>query len=109
VHGSALAFLILAYLAAMGVALWTGVPPQTLLTWGAGGAALLWLIVLVTLPWNLHFRAREVLGELRRSRAAGILVTDEVLDSPRAIHIDEAENRLHVQKALLHALLTGEL
>ena len=32
-HGSALALLILAYLAALGVALWTGVPPQTLLTW----------------------------------------------------------------------------
>ena len=38
-----------------------------------------------------------------------VKVTDEVLDSARAIHIDEAENRLHVQKALLHALLTGEL
>ena len=38
-----------------------------------------------------------------------VKVTDEVLDGPRAIHIDEAENRLHVQKALLHALLTGEL
>ena len=34
-----------------------------------------------------------------------IKVTDEVLDSPRAIHIDEAENRLHVQKALLKRLL----
>lgn len=79
VHGSALAFLLLAYIAALGIALWTGVPPQTLLTWGAGGAALMWLIVLVTLPWNLHFRAREVLGELRRSRAAGILVTEEQL------------------------------
>lgn len=78
-NGSALAFLILAYLAALAVALWTGVPPQTLLTWGAGGAALLWLIVLITLPWNLHFRAREVLGDLRRSRAAGIKVTDEQL------------------------------
>lgn len=78
-QGSALALLILAYLAALGVALWTGVAPQTLLTWGAGGAALLWLIVLVTLPWNLHFRAREVLGELRRSQAAGIAVTAEQL------------------------------
>jgi len=38
-----------------------------------------------------------------------VKVTDEVLDSPRAIHIDEAENRLHVQKALMHALLRGEL
>lgn len=79
VNGPALAFLITAYLAALGVALWTGVPPQVLLTWGAGGAALLWLILLVTLPWNLHFRAREVLGDLRRSRAAGILVSDEQL------------------------------
>jgi N-acetylornithine carbamoyltransferase len=35
----------------------------------------------------------------------GVKVTDEVLDSPRAIHIDEAENRLHVQKSLLANLL----
>jgi len=38
-----------------------------------------------------------------------VKVTDEVLDGPRAIHIDEAENRLHVQKALMTALLRGEL
>jgi N-acetylornithine carbamoyltransferase len=37
-----------------------------------------------------------------------VKVTDEVLDSPRAIHIDEAENRLHVQKALMKALLAGD-
>lgn len=34
-----------------------------------------------------------------------VKVSDEVLDSPRAIHIDEAENRLHVQKAVLARLL----
>ncbi|MDI6402571.1 N-acetylornithine carbamoyltransferase [Balneolaceae bacterium ANBcel3] len=33
-----------------------------------------------------------------------VVVTDSVLDSPRAIHIDEAENRLHVQKAVLMKL-----
>lgn len=76
-QGSAIALLILAYLAALGVAVWSDVPPGTLLTWGAGGAAMLWLVVLVTLPWNLHFRAREVLAEMRRSREAGIKVTDE--------------------------------
>ena len=78
-NGPALSLFFLAYLAALGVALWTGVPPGTLLTWGAGGAALLWLILLVTLPWNLHLRAREVLAEMKRSRAAGIAVTDEQL------------------------------
>ncbi len=34
-----------------------------------------------------------------------VKVTDEVLDSPAAIHIDEADNRLHVQKALLRRLV----
>jgi ornithine carbamoyltransferase len=32
-------------------------------------------------------------------------ITDEVLDSPAAIVFDQAENRLHVQKALLCHLL----
>jgi N-acetylornithine carbamoyltransferase len=35
----------------------------------------------------------------------GVKVTDGVLDSPRSIHIEEAENRLHVQKALMRTLL----
>lgn len=69
--------LILAYVAALGVAMWRDVPPETLITWGAGGAALIWLVVLVTLPWNLHFHAREVLAEMRRSKEAGINVTAE--------------------------------
>jgi N-acetylornithine carbamoyltransferase len=30
-----------------------------------------------------------------------VIVTDEVIDSPRSVVIDEAENRLHVQKAVL--------
>lgn len=36
-----------------------------------------------------------------------VKVTDEVLDGPRAIHLDEAEGRLHVQKALMVRLLGG--
>jgi ornithine carbamoyltransferase len=32
-------------------------------------------------------------------------VTDEVMESPRSIVFDEAENRLHVQKAILLMLL----
>jgi len=32
-------------------------------------------------------------------------VTEGVIDSPRSIIYDQAENRLHVQKALLHTLL----
>lgn len=34
-----------------------------------------------------------------------VIVTDSVLDSPASVVIDEAENRLHVQKAILEKLL----
>ena len=35
-------------------------------------------------------------------------VTDEVLDGPQSVVLDQAENRLHVAKAVLLALLGGE-
>jgi N-acetylornithine carbamoyltransferase len=34
-----------------------------------------------------------------------VIVTDEVIDSAKSVVIDEAENRLHVQKAILNKLL----
>ena len=36
-----------------------------------------------------------------------VKVTDAVIDSPRSLVIDEAENRLHVQKAVMDALING--
>jgi ornithine carbamoyltransferase len=37
----------------------------------------------------------------------GLEVTDAVMDSPRSVVYDQAENRLHVQKAILHSLLSA--
>ncbi|MFL6227671.1 MAG: N-acetylornithine carbamoyltransferase [Pyrinomonadaceae bacterium] len=36
------------------------------------------------------------------------IVTDEVIDSPAAVVIDEAENRLHAQKAIMKAVTSDE-
>jgi ornithine carbamoyltransferase len=36
----------------------------------------------------------------------GLEVSEGVIDAPRSIIYDQAENRLHVQKAILHTLLT---
>jgi len=37
----------------------------------------------------------------------GLEVTDAVMDSQRSVVYDQAENRLHVQKAILHSLLNS--
>jgi N-acetylornithine carbamoyltransferase len=38
-----------------------------------------------------------------------VIVSDQVIDSPASVVIDEAENRLHVQKAILARLLGGQI
>jgi hypothetical protein len=53
-----------------------GVPLATLLAIGAGGVALAWLIVLVTVPWNLYFAARQVVADMALSRERGITVRE---------------------------------
>ena len=37
-----------------------------------------------------------------------VIMTDEVFDSPSCIAYDEAENRLHVQKAIMTTLIVNE-
>jgi ornithine carbamoyltransferase len=37
----------------------------------------------------------------------GLEVTDAVMDSPQSVIFEQAENRLHVQKAILYLLLGG--
>jgi hypothetical protein len=71
VVGTAAALLI-AWLADI-----TGVSPRTILSIGAGAAALTWLIVLVAVPWNLYFAARRVVTEIAVSRARGISIRAE--------------------------------
>ena len=50
------------------------VPAVTLLTVAAVVVALSWLVVLVTVPWNLYFAARRAAQEMAVSRDRGITV-----------------------------------
>jgi hypothetical protein len=61
--------LLIAWLARV-----VSVPLTTLLTVGAVVIGLSWLIVLVTVPWNLYFAARRAAAEMAVSRERGINV-----------------------------------
>jgi N-acetylornithine carbamoyltransferase len=66
-----------------------------------------------------QYRSKWIVDEEKMSRTnsgvfmhclpvrRNVIVTDAVIDSPASVVIDEAENRLHVQKAILAGLLGG--
>ncbi|MFD0317562.1 hypothetical protein [Streptomyces flavalbus] len=62
--------------AALVVAHAAGAPPEVVFAAGAGVLSLLWLLLLLTLPWNLYFRAHAVLAEIAVSREKGIVVSE---------------------------------
>lgn len=47
---------------------------SVVLSLGAGALCLLWLVLLLTVPWNLYFQARHILHELPESRERGLAI-----------------------------------
>lgn len=66
---------VVAAVAALVFAYAAGAPPAVVFAVGAGALSLLWLLLLLTLPWNLYFRAQAVLAEIAVSREKGIEVS----------------------------------
>ncbi len=54
-------------------------------TVGLGLLCLAWLVALVVLPWNLHFRARHLLAEMRLSERRGVAVDEEARAEARRV------------------------
>ncbi|MFI0240833.1 hypothetical protein [Streptomyces sp. NPDC016845] len=51
-----------------------GIPAETVLLVLGGAVCLMWLVLLLTVPWNLYFRARSVVHEAGVSREKGLAV-----------------------------------
>ncbi len=66
--------LSLGVLLVFGLLRWLGMPTGQLLDWVIGLAIAWWLVVVVTIPWNIHFAARHVLAEAAELRRRGISV-----------------------------------
>ncbi|MEB3180957.1 MAG: hypothetical protein VKL59_18280 [Nostocaceae cyanobacterium] len=72
--------IVLVVLLAFSVLQWFHVPAGNFLDWVIGGASFWWLLVIVTVPWNVHFQAKAVLAEAGQSQEKNISVDDKQLD-----------------------------
>jgi hypothetical protein len=59
---------------------WFHIPTGNFLDWVIGGVSFWWLLVIVTVPWNVHFQAKEVLAEGAQSTEKGIPVDEKQLE-----------------------------
>ncbi|MBE9041254.1 hypothetical protein IQ235_10730 [Oscillatoriales cyanobacterium LEGE 11467] len=68
--------LVILMLLSFGVLQWLQVPTGSFLDWVIGAASFWWLMAIVTVPWNIHFRAKAVLAGAAESQERGIAVDD---------------------------------
>jgi hypothetical protein len=74
---SSIVGILVAVLLGFGVLQWFHIPAGNFLDWAIGGASFWWLLVIVTVPWNVHFQAKEVLAEAAQSQEKGIPVDNK--------------------------------
>ena len=74
---SLLVILILLVVAGLGMVNWVGIPTGSLVDWVIGIAIFGWLMAITTVPWNIHFQAREVIAEVTLSLEKGITIAPE--------------------------------
>ncbi|HAC64365.1 MAG TPA: hypothetical protein DCF68_12700 [Cyanothece sp. UBA12306] len=53
---------------------WLQIPAGNLIDWVIGVASFWWLMVIVTVPWNIYFDAKEVIAEAATSQEKGITI-----------------------------------
>ena len=57
-----------------GIVQWLNISAGSLIDWLIGIASFWWLLVIITIPWNIYFDARETLTEAEISQEKGLEV-----------------------------------
>ncbi len=74
-------FVLLVY----GLLQWLHVPTGSFLDWVIAVAIFEWLLVIVTVPWNIHFEAKEVIAEAAQSAEKGIRVDEKQVNYAKMV------------------------
>lgn len=91
--------LALLLLLVFGILQWLHIPSGSFLDWLIGIASFWWLLVIVTIPWNIHFAAKGVLIEGAESRKKGITV-----DAQQMHYVERVAKRALWSAIALHTL-----
>lgn len=93
--------LLILVLGSFGILQWLHIPAGNFLDWVIGAASFCWLLVIVTVPWNIHFDAKEVLAEAALSADKGIAVDEKQVKYAKVV-----ANRSFWVAIALHILST---
>lgn len=55
-----------------GIGQWLDISPGNLIDWIIGITSFWWLLVIVTIPWNIYFDAREAIADAQVSQQKGL-------------------------------------
>jgi hypothetical protein len=81
---------------------------STVLSVGMGALCLLWLVLLLTVPWNVYFQARELIREIQTSREQGLEVPPGRDEEARriAVRMRAAAIGAHLLSAAILTVIT---
>ncbi len=78
---------------------WLHIPAGNFLDWVIGAATFEWLLLIVTVPWNIHFESKSVLAEAAESKQKNIPVDEKQIN-----YVQTLANRSLLVAIALHIL-----
>src|SRR5919199_3480364 len=72
-------------LLAFGILQWLNIPAGSFIDWVIAVAIFEWLLVIVTVPWNIHFEAKAVLDEAAASEQKEIKIDQKQVEYAKVV------------------------
>jgi hypothetical protein len=77
--------IVFSVLLVFGILKWLQIPTGSFLDWVIAVAMFEWLLAVVTIPWNIHFEAKEVIAEAAESAEKSIKIEQKQVNYAQII------------------------